>query len=99
MHRLFFLCFIPYLMVILMNGADTALLIRKFNMEMILPVITAAQIPDDYELETIKAQTIIARSNLIRQIQESGVRAQLKELQKTGNKDIFLKKLLTITYE
>lgn len=61
MHRLFFLCFIPYLMVILMNGADTALLIRKFNMEMILPVITAAQIPDDYELETIKAQTIIAR--------------------------------------
>ena len=79
MHRLFFLCFIPYLMVILMNGADTALLIRKFNMEMILPVITAAQIPDDYELETIKAQTIIARSNLIRQIQESGVRAQLKE--------------------
>ena len=93
MHRLFFLCFIPYLMVILMNGADTALLIRKFNMEMILPVITAAQIPDDYELETIKAQTIIARSNLIRQIQESGVRAQLKELQKTGNKDIFLKKL------
>ena len=71
MHRLFFLCFIPYLMVILMNGADTALLIRKFNMEMILPVITAAQIPDDYELETIKAQTIIARSNLIRQIQES----------------------------
>lgn len=99
MHRLFFLCFIPYLMVILMNGADTALLIRKFNMEMILPVITAAQIPDDYELETIKAQTIIARSNLIRQIQESGVRAQLKELQKTGNKDIFLKKLLNEKYE
>ena len=51
MHRLFFLCFIPYLMVILMNGADTALLIRKCNMEMIQPVITAAQIPDDYELE------------------------------------------------
>ena len=99
MHRLFFLCFIPYLMVILMNGADTALLIRKFNMEMILPVITAAQIPDDYELETIKAQTIIARSNLIRQIQESGVRAQLKELKKTGNKDIFLKKLLNEKYE
>ena len=99
MHRLFFLCFIPYLMVILMNGADTALLIRKFNMEMILPVITAAQISDDYELETIKAQTIKARSNLIRQIQESGVRAQLKELQKTGNKDIFLKKLLNEKYE
>lgn len=82
-------------MVILMNGADTALLIHKFNMEMILPVITAAQNSRMiYDARNNKSQTIIARSNLIRQIQESGVRAQLKELQKTGNKDIFLKNML-----
>ena len=92
MHRLFFLCFIPYLMVILMNGADTALLIRKFNMEMILPVITAAQIPNDYELETIKAQTIIARSNLIRQIQESGGEGSVKGITESREQGYFFEK-------
>ena len=33
---------IPYLMVILMNGLDTALLNRTFNVEMLLPVIVSS---------------------------------------------------------
>ena len=37
---------------------------------MLLPVIVSSQIEDKYELETIKAQTIIARSNFYRTMKE-----------------------------
>ena len=46
---------IPYLMVILMNGLDTALLNRTFNVEMLLPVIVASEMGSEYELEAVKA--------------------------------------------
>ena len=60
---IFCLFFIPYLITIVFNGVESTLVNRKFDMEMILPVIVASQIGETYELETIKAQTIIARSN------------------------------------
>ena len=52
------------------NGANTTLINKKFNVEMLLPVIVSSQIEDKYELETIKAQTIIARSNFYRTMKE-----------------------------
>ena len=66
----FCLFFIPYMITIIFNGVDTTLINRKFDVETILPVIVAGQIGDNYELETIKAQAIIARSNLYRTVKE-----------------------------
>lgn len=60
----------PYAITILINGGDAALLDRAFNVESILPVVTMVQIDSHYELEAIKAQVIIARSNIYRQMQE-----------------------------
>lgn len=67
---IFCLFFIPYIITIVFNGIDTTLINKKFDMEMILPVLTASQIREKYELETIKAQTIIARSNFCRNLKE-----------------------------
>ena len=66
----FCLFFIPYMITIIFNGVDTTLINRKFDVETILPVIVAEQIGDNYELETIKAQAVIARSNLYRTVKE-----------------------------
>ena len=66
----FCLFFIPYMSTIIFNGVDTTLINRKFDVETILPVIVAEQIGDNYELETIKAQAVIARSNLYRTVKE-----------------------------
>lgn len=63
---MFFL--MPYLSTIFLNGMETALLNRKFHVEMILPAVAASQIPEKYELETIKAQSVIARSNFCRRM-------------------------------
>lgn len=67
---IFCLFFIPYIITIIFNGVDAALINKKFDMEKILPVLTASQIRESYELETIKAQTIIARSNFCRSMKE-----------------------------
>lgn len=45
----------------------------KADSETVLPVILALQISSDYEPETIKAQAVIARSNLYRKIGEKRV--------------------------
>ena len=66
----FCLFFIPYMITIIFNGVDTTLINRKFDVETILPVIVVGQIGDNYELETIKAQAVIARSNLYRTVKE-----------------------------
>lgn len=57
---------IPYLCTVTVNGAETALINRKFDVELILPAVVASQISDDYELETIKAQAVISRSEFYR---------------------------------
>lgn len=58
------------MITVIFNGMDTTLINKKFDVEIVLPVLVAAQIGENYELETIKAQTIIARSNLYRKIKE-----------------------------
>ena len=64
------LLLLPYLITILINGYDMAVLNQKADSATVLPVILALQTSSDYEPETIKAQAVIARSNLYRKIGE-----------------------------
>lgn len=94
---------IPYLMVILMNGLDTALLNRTFNVEMLLPVIVASQMGSEYELEAVKAQTIIARSEFYRKLQEkknlSSVLTQIREETEFREGEILQALIENLNYE
>ena len=94
---------IPYLMVILMNGLDTALLNRTFNVEMLLPVIVASEMGSEYELEAVKAQTIIARSEFYRKLQEkknlSSVLTQIREETEFREGEILQALLENLNYE
>lgn len=79
---------VPYVVTIFINGIDAALLNRPLNVEDCLAGIVSLQIPREYELETIKAQTIIARTNLYRRIGEKedllGILGEIREnLQKS----------------
>ncbi len=67
---IFCLFLIPYVFSIIFNGVDSTLINKKFDTELILPVVVASQIGENYELETIKAQSIIARSNLYIKMKE-----------------------------
>ena len=94
---------IPYLMVILMNGLDTALLNRTFNVEMLLPVIVASERGSEYELEAVKAQTIIARSEFYRKLQEkknlSSVLTQIREETEFREGEILQALIENLNYE
>ena len=61
----------PYLTTIFVNGYDTAVLKRKPEPEKLLPVLLENQISSDHEMETLKAQAVIARSNLYRKLEEN----------------------------
>lgn len=79
----------PYVITMLINGTNTALLDRAFDVETILPVVVLTQIGSDHEIETIKAQAIIARSNLYRKIQEQkNVQQIFEEIREDLNEDI-----------
>ncbi|MDO4336805.1 MAG: SpoIID/LytB domain-containing protein [Eubacteriales bacterium] len=64
----FLLLLLPYVVTILANGMDAALLNRSLDVEVCLPAVVSLQIPKDYEMETIKTQAIIARTNLYRRL-------------------------------
>lgn len=66
------LLLLPYLMVIVFQNTETALLIRKYDQEELLPMIVNKQITGQYNIETIKCQAIIARSNLYRHVEVIG---------------------------
>ena len=76
------LMLLPYLITILVNGYDMAALNRKMDLETVLPVFLALQIDSEYETETLKAQAVIARSNLYRKLEEN------KRETDAGNKNI-----------
>lgn len=79
----------PYVITMLINGTNTALLDRAFDVETILPVVVLTQIGSDHEIETIKAQAIIARSNLYRKMQEQkNVQQIFEEIREDLNEDI-----------
>lgn len=61
---------IPYLFTMMINGTKTALLTHSVDIEVCIPLMVSQQISDQYELETIKSQTVIARTNLYRKLKE-----------------------------
>ena len=86
-----------------MNGLDTALLNRTFNVEMLLPVIVASEMGSEYELEAVKAQTIIARSEFYRKLQEkknlSSVLTQIREETEFREGEILQALIENLNYE
>ena len=56
------LLLLPYLITILINGYDMAVLNQKADSETVLPVILALQISSDYEPETIKHLEIVTKN-------------------------------------
>lgn len=69
--------------------------IQEMNLEEYIIGITATQIPLDYELEAVKAQMVIARTNLYRQMQDNevweGDYLSLTELELQGAAEKFIK--------
>ena len=61
---------LPYFSAATINGPERVLAERVPDMEEYLPVIVFSQISPDMKKETIKAQTVIARSNIQRRIGE-----------------------------
>ena len=92
--------FIPYFFIIPLNGIDTLTINQKFNVERILPVVTATQIDKNMKLETIKAQTIIARSDYYRRLEEKeSLLDILKGLRRDLEKKSFSEWILDEKYE
>ena len=61
---------IPYLLTVVVNGMDTVFMKKEPGIEEVLPVIVSFQIADEYEDETLAAQSVVARSNLYRNIEQ-----------------------------
>lgn len=97
---IFCLFFIPYLITAVFNGVNATLINKKFDAEIILPVLTASQIGEVYELETIKAQTIIARSNFYRNLKEKkSLTAVLEQIREEVKKETLYRTVKEKKYE
>lgn len=84
--NLFILAVLPYVITILINGSEMALLNRHADPEIILPIILKEQISSDYEEETLKAQAVIARSNLFRKLKNKNeMEKEYKKLQEKNS--------------
>ena len=61
---LLFFILLPYLMTVIILGREACPLSREISLEEYVPAVTASQISWDCSKETIKVQTVAARSNL-----------------------------------
>lgn len=87
--NLFILAVLPYVITILINGSEMALLNRTADPEIILPIILKEQISSDYEEETLKAQAVIARSNLFRKLKNKNeMEKEYKKLQEKNSEKL-----------
>lgn len=68
--KVFLLLTFPYLVTVFVNGPEAVSVNKTTDMENILPIILSEQISPEYQIETIEAQAVIARSNLMRKLQE-----------------------------
>ena len=66
----FLLLTLPYLVTVFVNGPEAVAVNKTTDMENILPIILSEQISPEYRIETLEAQAVIARSNLMRKLQE-----------------------------
>ena len=92
---MFLVIVLPYFMGAAFNGTEMIMAERRPEVETFLPVIVSSQIPAAMKKETIKAQTVIARSNIRRMLGEGKTLPQIL-LEKTDGRDyirnIFSKK-------
>ena len=65
-----FILLLPYVCTIVLNGADKALLLHSPEVEELVPLVLVAQLKGDYEDEAVKAQAVIARSEVYRRLEE-----------------------------
>lgn len=63
-----FILLLPYVCTIVLNGPDKALLLHSPGVEELVPLVLVAQLKGDYEDETVKAQAVIARSEVYRRL-------------------------------
>ena len=68
--KIFLLLTFPYLVTVFVNGPEAVSVNKTTDMENIRPIILSEQISPEYQIETIEAQAVIARSNLMRKLQE-----------------------------
>ena len=68
--KIFLLLTFPYLVTVFVNGPEAVSVNKTTDMENILPIILSEQISPEYQIETLEAQAVIARSNLMRKLQE-----------------------------
>lgn len=68
--KIFLLLTLPYLVTVFVNGPEAVSVNKTTDMENILPIILRGQISPEHQIETIEAQAVIARSNLMRKLQE-----------------------------
>lgn len=91
---------IPYVITFLANGAEAAVGSRMPDGEVLLPVLTARQIPTEYEKEAIQAQTVIARTNIYCRItQENDFWEMLHEVKKPSANEFWEMVLSKGVYE
>lgn len=75
---------LPYLSVSVINGSEGILLNYRPDSEVYLTAVLSCQISPDYELQTVEAQAVIARSNLFRKFAEEENRLDvLREMGKS----------------
>ena len=74
---------LPYFSAAAINGPEMVLAERVPDMEEYLPVIVFSQISPEMKKETIKAQTVITRSNIQRWLGEGKNLAEI--LRENGN--------------
>ncbi len=61
---------LPFLMTFLLSGKDSCPPYKTLDMEKYLPMIVYLQIPRSHHLENIKAQTVLARTNIQIQLEK-----------------------------
>lgn len=66
-----FVLLLPYVVTILFNGADKALVWGRWDAEKMVPLLLMVQLKGDYEPELVKAQAVIARSDLYRKAEKN----------------------------
>ena len=75
---------LPYLSVSVINGSERILSNYRPDLEVYLTAVLSCQISPDYELQTVEAQAVIARSNLFRKFAEEENRLDvLREMGKS----------------
>lgn len=77
------LLLLPYVITFFLNGGSKALLLYPVDEEKFVPLLLMVQMKGDYEPETVKAQAVIARSELYRRKKEESLFSILQDQETT----------------